>query len=182
MTTISYNPETVKALVAACQTANDQMQKAQSLLNQIQSHGDWTCKEKSAIDERMGECRKQIGRLGERQLSFLQAVRQAEEDLCGAQRRVSSLFDGVDELLGRILSIPVQIATGGLGLLGQSGIGSTVEQGHSGTAHGGGGATAGPELSSRMQGLEPSDWMRGLEDDKNPLEAISIVPFENLKL
>lgn len=180
MTMISYDPETVKALVAACQTANDQLQKAQSLLDRIQSHGDWTCKEKSAIDERMGECRKQIGRLGERQLSFLQAVRQAEEDLCGAQRRVSSLFDGVDELLGRILSIPVQIATGGLGLLGQSGIGSAVEQGHSGTVHGGGGATVG--LSSRMQGMEPSDWMRGLEDYKNPLEAISIVPFENLKL
>lgn len=173
MTMISYDPETMKALVAACQTANDQLQKAQSLLDRIQSHGNWTCKEKNAIDERIGECRKQIGRLGERQLSFLQAVKQAEEDFCGAQRRVSGLFDGVDELLGRILSIPVQIATGGLGLLAQSGIGSTVEQGHSGSVHGGGGATV---------GLEPSDWMQGLGHQDGFMEAIPVVPFENLNL
>ena len=79
MTMISYDPETMKALVAACQTANDQLQKAQSLLDRIQSHGNWTCKEKNAIDERIGECRKQIGRMWDRQLSINKAGKQAED-------------------------------------------------------------------------------------------------------
>ena len=141
---IAYDIAVMAQLVAASQNANDELKKAQSLLQEIHSHSDWTCKEKNTIDDMMRECRKLILRLNENQSGFLRAIRQVENDLKDAEKSVSGLFSGVEGLLGKILAIPVRdIAVGGTGLLGflfpHSAGGSTTHTGSSGGSHGGGG-------------------------------------------
>ena len=108
---ILYDVATMAQLTAACQSANDELQKAQSLVMEVQSHSDWTCKEKDTIDDLMRECKKRIQELCESEKNFLGAVRLAAEDLTDAEKNVSALFGGVESLLGKILAIPVKTVT-----------------------------------------------------------------------
>lgn len=114
--TIAYDVMLMQQLVAACQSANDELLKAQALVLEVQSHGDWTCKEKNAIDDLMRECKKRIQALCENEQGFLGAIKQVAEELTDAEKNVSLLFGGVEGLLGKILAIPVKIVT----FLGQS--------------------------------------------------------------
>ncbi len=154
---IAYDISVMAGLVAACQSANEELQKAQNLLQEVHSHSDWTCKEKNTIDDMMRECKKWIQKLCESQQGFLGAVRGVADDLTDAEKNISGLFGGVESLLGKILAIPVKVTTvvGG-GLLGAlfgngSNGGSTTHVGSSGAAHGSGGG--------RHDGIQDSaDW------------------------
>lgn len=105
---IVYDVEAVTQMTAACQTANNELQKAQDLLQQIKSHNDWGCKEKNTINDLVDDAKKTIRRLCESQSGFLQAVKAAEGELTGAEKSISGLFGGVESLLAKILSIPVK--------------------------------------------------------------------------
>ncbi len=126
--TVSYDVSLMRQLVAACQTANDEIVKAQQLILAVKSHADWTCKEKSVIDELMGECKSQINRMQEDQNGFLNVLKQVEGELDGAEKSISHLFHGVDSILSKVLAIPVgqAVAIGG-GLIGATPIGGHIE-------------------------------------------------------
>ncbi len=114
---IDYDTSIMRELSAACRTAALELSRAESLIEQVRSHNDWTCKEKNTIDDLMAACRKMVRQLSEQQSDFLQAVEKTEEEFAEAERSISVLFDGVEDVLGRILSIPVgtvSITGGGL--------------------------------------------------------------------
>lgn len=115
----------MQQLVAACQTANDEIVKAQQQIQAVKSHADWTCKEKNVIDDLMSECKNLINRMQQDENSFLTILKQVEGELDGAEKSISNLFQGVESVLSKILSIPAaQAVTTGTGLLG--GVGSAV--------------------------------------------------------
>lgn len=142
---IAYDISVMTGLVAACQSANEELQKAQGLIQGVHSHNDWTCREKDTIDDLMRECKKRIQDLCENQRGLLGAIRFVADDFTDSEKNISSLFGGVESLLGKILAIPVKTTTVvGSGLLGMlSGTGgnggSTTNTGSSGVGHGGGG-------------------------------------------
>ena len=105
---IDYDTDIMGQLSAACRTAALELSKAENLLEQIRSHSDWTCKEKDAIDNRMAACRKEVRKLSEQQSDFLRAVEKAETEFTDAERSIAALFDGVEDVLGRILAVPVK--------------------------------------------------------------------------
>lgn len=116
--TIAYDVYTMQELTRACQAANDELQNAQNLIQQVHSHSDWTCKEKDAIDDLMQECKNIVKRLCEDQFSFLEAVKSVGEELLEAESSVSRLFSGVESILQKILSIPVaETVVSGAGLV-----------------------------------------------------------------
>lgn len=116
--TISYDVYTMQELARACQAANDQLHNAQNLILQVRSHNDWTCKEKDAIDDLMQECKNIVKRLCEEQFSFLEVIKSVGEEMLEAENSVSRLFNGVESLLEKILSIPVvETVIQGTGLL-----------------------------------------------------------------
>ncbi|MBQ1931109.1 MAG: hypothetical protein II347_03095 [Lachnospiraceae bacterium] len=120
--TLSYDAYLMQQLVAACQTANDEILKAQQLITSVKSHADWTCKEKSVIDELMEECKKLINRMQDDENSFLNVLKEVEGELDGAEKSISSLFQGVESILAKVLSIPAGVVTTvGTGLLGAAG-------------------------------------------------------------
>ncbi len=114
-----YDIAVMAQLVAACQSANTEIVKAEQLVQQVRSHGDWTCKEKSVIDELMQECKTLVQRMREDQGSFLQVLKEVEGELNDTENSVSNLFSGVESILSKVLAIPVAqtVAIGG-GLLG----------------------------------------------------------------
>lgn len=131
---ILYEVATMAQLAAACQSANDELQKAQSLVMEVQSHSDWTCKEKNTIDDLMRECKKRIQELCENEEGFLNAIRLVAQDLTEAEKNISGLFGGVESLLGKILAIPVKTVTvNGQSMLERIGFGMQGGQ-SSGTA------------------------------------------------
>ena len=183
---IAYDVATLAQLAAACENANDELHRAQNLIQEIHSHNDWGCKEKDAIDDQMRDMRKRIRLLCENQQSFLKAVRQVEDDLRDAERRVSGLFGGVESVLGKILSIPVRdVVVGGAGLLGflfpqPSQGGSSVYNG--GVSHGGGGRSL-DDPENGGAGSAGSLWDGRFEFDWDAvLEPIEPVRFEKLNL
>lgn len=120
--TLSYDAYLMQQLVAACQTANDEILKAQQLITSVKSHADWTCKEKSVIDELMEECKKLINRMQDDENSFLNVLKEVEGELDGAEKSISSLFQGVESILAKVLAIPAGVvSTVGGGLLGAAG-------------------------------------------------------------
>ena len=130
--TITYDAYLMQQLVAACQTANDEIVKAQQLITSVKSHADWTCKEKSVIDELMEECKKLINRMQEDENSFLRVLKEVEGELDGAEKSISNLFQGVESILAKVLAIPAGvISTVGGGLLG--GAGNALNQFFGGT-------------------------------------------------
>jgi len=114
-----YDIAVMAQLVAACQSANTEIVKAEQLVQQVRSHGDWTCKEKNVIDELMQECKTLVQRMREDQGSFLQVLKEVEGELNDTENSVSNLFSGVESILGKVLAIPVAqtVAIGG-GLFG----------------------------------------------------------------
>lgn len=150
--TVLYDPQVMQALAQACQAANDELQRAQSLILAVRSHEDWGCREKDAIDDLMGQCRNYVNTLCEEQRSFLEAVKIVETDLNEAEGKISGLFQSVDNVIAGILAVPAPttIATG-FGLFGGaihkgaelvkdilSGGGAGHLFGSSGVQHGGG--------------------------------------------
>ena len=130
-----YDIAVMAQLVAACQSANTEIVKAEQLVQQVRSHSDWTCKEKSVIDELMQECKSLVQRMREDQSSFLRVLKDVEGELNDTENSVSNLFSGVESILGKVLGIPVAIAhVAGGGLLGaasaiaNSSLGSAVTQ------------------------------------------------------
>lgn len=116
---IAYDVQVMQELIRASQAANDELQKAQSLIQEIHSHSDWTCKEKSVIDDLMRECKNMVKKLCEEQFSFFEAVKIVGEELGEAENSVSNLFQSVESILSKILAIPVleNVVNGG-GLIG----------------------------------------------------------------
>ena len=121
-----YDIAVMAQLVAACQSANTEIVKAEQLVQQVRSHSDWTCKEKSVIDELMQECKGLVQRMREDQGSFLRVLKEVEGELNQTENSVSNLFSSVESILGKVLAIPVaQSVATGAGLLGAgSAIGS----------------------------------------------------------
>ena len=109
--TLSYDAYLMQQLVAACQTANDEILKAQQLITSVKSHADWTCKEKSVIDELMEECKKLINRMQDDENSFLNVLKEVEGELDGAEKSISSLFQGVESILAKVLAIPAGVVS-----------------------------------------------------------------------
>ena len=149
-----YDISVMTQLVAACQTANDEIVKAQQQIQAVKSHADWTCKEKSVIDELMGECKNLINCMQEDQNGLLTVLKQVEDELDGAEKSISGLFQGVESILSKVLSIPAAVTTvvGG-GLIGAgSGIPSDVI---------GGGGSAIQGVSSAIQNVFDgvTDWI-----------------------
>ena len=119
---ITYDAYLMQQLVLACQTANDEIVKAQQLITSVKSHADWTCKEKSVIDELMEEFKKLINRMQDDENNFLTVLKDVENELDTAENSISSLFQGVESILAKVLAIPVGVvSTVGTGLLGGAG-------------------------------------------------------------
>lgn len=118
-----YDIAVMAQLVAACESANVEIVKAEQLVQQVRSHSDWTCKEKSVIDELMQDCKTLVQRMREDQSSFLRVLKEIEGELNDTENSVSNLFSGVESILGKVLAIPVAqtVAIGG-GLIGAGGV------------------------------------------------------------
>jgi len=116
--TVLYDPQVMQALAQACQAANDELQRAQSLILAVRSHEDWGCREKDAIDDLMSQCRNYVNTLCEEQHSFLDAVKIVETDLNEAEGKISGLFQSVDDMIANILAVPAPTAVAtGAGML-----------------------------------------------------------------
>lgn len=153
--TIAYDVSVMQDLVSACSSANSELEKAQRLILEVRSHNDWTCKEKDAIDDLMNQCRNMVKRLSEQQQAFLEAVRQVAGDLGDAEQSVSGLFSGVEDILQRILAIPVpEHITVGSSLLGANAASSVLQRVSE---------IFPSDVVSMNDGFDLSEWMSGAE-------------------
>lgn len=176
---IAYDVMTVIQMTIACQRANDELQRAQNLLQEIRSHSDWGCKEKDTIDDLVRDSRNMIRKLCENQSAFLRAVQAAEGELTGAENSVSGLFNAVESLLAKILAVPVKdVVISGAGL----GIGFGLE-----------GIRQKGQKEGFLDYYDPGEqrpfesrlpeWAGPLQGDSmDLLSLINVIPFEKLNI
>lgn len=109
-TKISYDPNTISSLVTACANAKNDLDSAANVLNLVQSHADWTCKEKDEIDDMVRAMKKLIQATQANQDSFFNAIRRVAGLYTGKENSIKSWFSSVDGLIGKIMSIKATVA------------------------------------------------------------------------
>lgn len=105
---IVIDTDVLKGLSEAARSAEAQLAEAAQLLNQITEHHDWGCKERVVINEKISRIRSQIGKLFQDSQSFTSVLGQISDEFVSEENSISQMFEGVESLIGNILSVPVE--------------------------------------------------------------------------
>lgn len=103
---IQIDTDVLQDLSRAARTASEELESAAGLLLQITSHWDWGCQEKVDINRLIEINRSSISRLRQDSAQFTNAVQQVTNEFVQVESGISSLFEGVEGALGKILSVP----------------------------------------------------------------------------
>ena len=134
-------------LISAAQTlaaASKAIDEATNVLMSVTVHNSWNCKERDIINGYILDNRKMIQALQGRGIGFAQTARQVAEEFTEDEKSISSLFAGVEAVIGAILANPVSTVISNItsvgaaaGIAGRNGLlwgaGSVVTSGMAGS-------------------------------------------------
>lgn len=112
---INIDTDILKQLSSAAKSANEELESASQILNQITTHRDWGCRERVTINAAIEENRKRMRALKEASNSFTAALSQVSEEFVQTESGIGEMFERVEELLGKIISIPAQTVAASAG-------------------------------------------------------------------
>lgn len=101
---IYIDPTSILNMTLVCEQANDTIQEAAELLNQISSHSDWCCVEKTEIDEWIANIKKRMHILQEHSRGYLSAVKAAMETFEQMENTLVHKFPGMDKVIADVIS------------------------------------------------------------------------------
>lgn len=101
---IYIDPMSILNMTLVCEQANDTIQEAAELLNQISSHYDWCCAEKTEIDEWIANIKKRMHILQEHSWGYLSAVKEAMETFEQMENTLVHKFSGMDKVIADVIS------------------------------------------------------------------------------
>jgi len=101
---IYIDPMSILNMTLVCEQANDTIQEAAELLNQISSHYDWCCAEKTEIDEWIANIKKRMHILQEHSCGYLSAVKTAMETLEQTENVLVNRFPDMDKAIAAVIS------------------------------------------------------------------------------
>lgn len=102
---ISIDTDALVQAAQAARSAAAQLQTASELLNRITTHDDWGCRERLIINEYIQSSRNMLNHLEFSAMSFTDIITQVAQGFVEAECGISDMFEGVESLLGNILSI-----------------------------------------------------------------------------
>jgi hypothetical protein len=111
---ISVDTDVLKQLASLARTSNDEINAAVSVLNQVTTHNDWGCKERTQINEYITENKTKMKRIQESSSSFFKVITDMSNEFESVEKGLPSLISDVDSILGDIISIPT-ISSSGIG-------------------------------------------------------------------
>lgn len=101
---ISIDTDALIQAAQAARSAASQLQTASELLNRITTHDDWGCRERVTINEYIQSSRNMMNHLEISVMSFMDIITQVAREFVEAECGISDMFEGVESLLGNILS------------------------------------------------------------------------------
>ena len=100
----------LKQLANAAGNANDAIQEAAGLLNQVATHNDWGCKERNRINEFTLQNKNTVQRIREEGSRLYSSIAQAANQFEEIENRIPSQFQSVDNAISSILAIPTPVS------------------------------------------------------------------------
>lgn len=104
---ISVDTDVLKQLAQASQNANQELEAASQLLNQVTAHNDWGCKERVTINNYIQNSRTKMQALMESSRSFSSVMTQVMEEFVKTESGISDMFETVESWISKIISITV---------------------------------------------------------------------------
>lgn len=102
---IKIDPENLEQMSAVMESATDAIEEAVALMTQIVAHRDWTCKERYRINEQIEEIQKAVRLIMTMGSGFAGAVRRVLKKFKEREDRFRQLFETVEDMFRRLLSI-----------------------------------------------------------------------------
>ena len=106
---ISIDTDLLIQLAQTSQNASSQLESAAGILNQITTHDNWGCWEREEINANIIAVKNSMMELMSSAESYTSKVAQAAQQFVDTENGLASMFESVEGLLGKILSIPVPV-------------------------------------------------------------------------
>lgn len=104
---ISVDTDLLIQLAQTAQTASSQLENAACILNQITTHENWGCWERETINDSIRTVRSSMEELQYFSQNYTTKVALVAQQFVETESGISGLFEGIEALLGQVLSIPV---------------------------------------------------------------------------
>lgn len=115
---IKIDPDNLESMSIIMENATDALSEAVTLMMQIVSHRDWTCKERKKINEEIENIQKAVKIILFWGSAFAKVVRLVLKRLREKENRLSGIFEAIDSIIGRIIGIkPSTIITEGQNII-----------------------------------------------------------------
>ena len=117
MAYLDIDTEKLRAGVTSAKRTKEAITEAVKLLNQIETHDDWICVERTKINKSMEENCKTAEDIQNASAAFYNAIDQASLKFDEEEQKSISRTNQLDEWLGQIISVVPGIAGAGAGSL-----------------------------------------------------------------
>lgn len=100
---ISIDTDVMRQLVSTAANANNAIDDAVEVLNQITVHNDWACKERKVINEYTIKNKQLIKEIQENSSCFLNILSSVASEFDGAEKTIIDLFQDIESVIAGVL-------------------------------------------------------------------------------
>lgn len=100
---ISIDTDVLRQLVSTATNANNAIDDAVEVLNQITVHNDWACKERKVINEYTIKNKQLIKEIQENSSRFLNVLSSVASEFDGAEKTIIDLFQDIESVIAGVL-------------------------------------------------------------------------------
>ncbi len=104
---IDINTDDLKNLAQSAKLANQEINAAANLLNQVVVHNNWNCRERDQLNGYTLDNKKRMQALHEVSDDFLNKVIRLSGEFETVERQIPDMFHGLDAIVSKAVSISV---------------------------------------------------------------------------
>ncbi len=102
---IIVDTEQIKQLASIARTSNDAINDAMNALNQVTTHNDWGCRERTQLNEYIQKNKAKMKQIQESSSNYLRVITEVANDFEKVERDIPGLFETVESIIGQIISV-----------------------------------------------------------------------------
>lgn len=115
MIVLNIDTSVLRSSVSVAEQTNEAITEAANLLNAIVVHEDWTCTERERIKEMTLANKQKAQEIREHGQAFYSAIKTASEKFDETERESCRRINGVDDIIGKVISVVPGITDSAMG-------------------------------------------------------------------
>lgn len=102
---ISVDTEQIKQLASIARTSNDAINDAMNALNQVTTHNDWGCRERTQLNEYIQKNKTKMKQIQEASSNYLRVISDVAGEFETVEREIPNLFESVEGVISQIIGV-----------------------------------------------------------------------------